>query len=202
MPKCMPSRYEYLQLLASKITNELVVTNVAHVGFEWHQLKPQEGNLYGVSMSLCTSVALGIALALPQRRVVALDGDGSILMGLHVLPVIAEQNPSNLVVIVFDNEALADLGPSLTAGPADLAKIAQGAGITNVRLVKQLPEFQEAIDETFRTSGTSFIVVKVEVPTNPVAAPPIAIDNIEQKYRFVRHIEKTENLQIIKPPRF
>lgn len=198
----MAGRYEYLQMLAPKITDELVVTNVADVGFEWHHLNQRDGNLYNVSLSLCTPIALGLAKALPRRRVIALDGDGSILMALHILPVIAEQNPANLVVIVFDNEALADFGPSFTAGKTDLVKMAQGAGIANTRLVRQLSEFQEAIDDAYHASGATFITVKVEVPAKRVPVRPFALSGAENKYRFVRYIEKTENLQIIKPPRF
>lgn len=197
----MSSTYEYLQLLASKITSELVISTIAGISVEWQQLKHRDGNLYGVYMTGATSFALGIAVALPHRRVISLDGDGSILMGLTILPVIAQQNPSNLVVIVFDNELYAAAGkvPSFTAGPTDLVKIARGAGIANARLVRQLPEFQEAIDEAFQASGASFITVKVEVPSKPRPFLQTAYGQIENKYRFIRYIEETENLQIIKP---
>jgi len=97
------TRYECLQLLAAKITDELIVTTTGGVAIEWNALKDRDGNLYQTYMSGATPFALGLALALPRRRIISLDGDGAILMGLSVLPVIAQQNPSNLIVIVFDN---------------------------------------------------------------------------------------------------
>ena len=165
----MSSTNEYLQLLTYKITDELVISTIAGISMEWRQLKHRDGNLYGVYMTGATSFALGLAVALPHRRVISLDGDGSMLMGLTILPVIAQQNPSNLIVIVFDNELYAAAGrvPSFTAGTTNLVRIAQGAGIKNARLVRQLSEFQEAIDEAFHADGTSFITVKVEVPSKP-----------------------------------
>lgn len=195
----MTTSYEYLQLLASKVTDELVIIWPPKVGSEWHQLKPGDNNLYKVWMSGVTPFALGLAIALPHRRVICLEGDGSLLMDLSVLPAIAHQNPSNLIVIVFDNECYECIGrvPTFTAGLTDLVKIAQGAGIANARLVRQLSEFEEAIDEAFQAKGASFITLKVEMTTK--RPPPVTIDCVENKYRFIRYIEKTENIQVIKP---
>ena len=62
------------------LTDQLVVTNVARTGFETHMAMPREGNLYTMGMGLVTPVVLGLALSLPHRGVIALDGDGSILL--------------------------------------------------------------------------------------------------------------------------
>lgn len=195
----MVTRYEYLQLLATKITDELVVTNVAGVAKEWDHVKHRDGNLLQVYMAGATPLALGIALSLPHRRVVSLDGDGSLLMGLAILPAIAYKNPSNLIVIVFDNEAYEAAAnvPTFTAGTADLAEIARGAGIRNVIMAREPSEFERAIDQAFQASGASVIVVKVSLGAAPV--PFSTMDGIENKYRFIRYIEKTENIKIIKP---
>ncbi len=120
-------------------------------------------------------------------------------MGLPILPAIAQQNPSNLVVIILDNEAYEAAGktPTFTAGSADLVKMARGAGIANARMVRELPEFEEAIDEAFQASGVSFITLKVQMSAKrPVTR---AVDGTENKYRFIRHIERIENTTIIKP---
>ena len=95
------TRYECLQLLAPKITDELIITDLGGVAREWSHLKERDGNLYRPFMAFPTPIALGLALALPHRRIISLDGDGSLLMGLTILPVVAEQNPSNLIIIVF-----------------------------------------------------------------------------------------------------
>ena len=64
---------------------------------------------------------------------------------------------------------------------------------------KEPVEFEKAIEEALQADGASFIQVKVQVGHVPV--PWTALDGTENKYRFIRHIEKTENLQIVKPPK-
>ncbi len=197
----MASRYELLQLLAPKITDELITLNVAGVRREWCSIKLRDGNWHHIYMSGATAFALGLAAALPHRRVISLDGDGSMLMGLSILPAIAQQNPSNLIVIVFDNEAYDACAqvPTFTAGPTDLAATARGAGIKRARLVREPSEFQAAIDEAFQAKeGTSFIVAKVDHGT--VRVPFADIGGTESKFRFVRYIEQTEGIKILKSP--
>src|SRR5690349_4784005 len=113
------------------LDDQLVVTNVARSGFEWHALCPREGNLYTMGMGLVTPLCLGLALALPHRRVLAIDGDGSLLLNLGVLATMANAGPPNLVSFVFDNASYASTGglPTHTAGKTDLAATARGAGI-------------------------------------------------------------------------
>lgn len=195
----MTTRYDYLQLLAPKITDELIFCNVAGATREWAHLKPRDGNLYMCWMSGVTPLALGLALALPHRRVISLEGDGSLLMGLSVLPAIAQQNPANLIVIVFDNECYEPCSrvPTFTAGATDLIKMAQGAGIKNTWLVGEPAEFERAIGEAYQSKGANFILVKVQLPSPPI--PRSAIDGTENKYLMVRYIERTENIQIIRP---
>ena len=78
-------RFECMQALAPMLTDHLVVTNVARTGFETKMAMPREGNLYTMGMGLVTPVVLGLALSLPHRGVIALDGDGSILLNLGAL---------------------------------------------------------------------------------------------------------------------
>ena len=194
-------RYECLELLAPRVTDELIVTNLGGVAREWSYLKERDGNLYRPYMGHPTPLALGLALALPHRRVIALDGDGSMLMGLTILPVLAQQNPSNLIVIVIDNEAYEATGgpPSLTAGGTDLSGMARAAGVANTWLVRDLAGFEAAVDAAYRADGASFITAKVEISSRRVAYS--SLDGIENKYRFVRYIENTENLQILAKPK-
>src|SRR5712672_672061 len=126
-------RYECLEALAPLISDELVVTNVARTAFEWKMVKPREGNLYTMGMGLVTPVVLGLALALPHRGVIALDGDGSILLNLGTLSTVGNYAPPNLLTIIFDNESYASTGglPTATAGKTNLTGMAKSAGISN-----------------------------------------------------------------------
>ena len=197
----MISSYEYLEVLAPKITDELVICTIAGISMEWKHLNHRDGNLYHVYMTGTTAFALGLALSLPHRRVISFDGDGSMLMGLSLLPVIGQLNPSNLIVIVFDNELYEATGntSTATAGKADLVKMAQGAGIANTSLVEDLMDFEQTIDKAFKADGTSFITAKARAPREPRASLKEVYGNIENKYCFIRYIEQTENMQILRP---
>ncbi|MBI2910804.1 MAG: thiamine pyrophosphate-binding protein [Chloroflexi bacterium] len=192
-------RYDCLATLAPLIMDELIVTNVARTGFEWHALKHREGNLYTMGMGLVTPLCLGLALALPRRRVIALDGDGSLLLNLGALATVANAAPPNLVVMVFDNQSYASTGglPTATAGPTDLAAVAVGAGVRGVRAVEDVEAFQDAAHLALQGGGPWVIVARVSPETEPVG--PKLMDGRENKYRFVRYVEQTEGVTILKP---
>ena len=194
------NRFDCLRLLAPKVDDDLIVTNLGGVAREWYHLKDRDGNLYQPYLGHATPLALGLALALPHRRVLCLDGDGSMLLTLTVLPVIASQNPPNLKVFVFDNQSYEATGglPTLTQTGTDLAAMAKGAGFHFARSVKNLDEFEKAADEAFRSENASFISAKVEISTQRFPYP--SLFGMENRFRFIRHIEKTEKIQIFKPP--
>ena len=81
-------RYDCLKAIAPKLGDELVVTNLANTATEWRAVRPAEGNLYSVGMGMVTPYALGLALALPSRRILAFDGDGGLLFDPSVLGTI------------------------------------------------------------------------------------------------------------------
>jgi len=192
-------RYECLEALAPKISDELVISNVARTSFEWHMLCPREGNLYTMAMGMVTPVAHGLALVLPHRRVIALDGDGGMLLNLGALPTIGNTAPANLVSIVFDNASYASTGglPTATSGRTDLAGIGRAAGISGSRTVTTVEEFSAAVDQAFDDPGPWLIVARVVNEKPPVE--PKLMDGRENKYRFVRYVEQTEGITILKP---
>ncbi len=83
-------RYECLQLLAGKMTDQLVVTSQSGQRIEWSHLSRHEGNLLVGMMGCAIGVATGLALALPQRKVIALDSDGSVLLSLFNLATLGQ----------------------------------------------------------------------------------------------------------------
>ena len=72
-------RYDCFKAIAGGIADELVITNLANTATEWRAVCPRAGNLYFVGMGMVTPYALGLALALPHRRVLAVDGAGGLL---------------------------------------------------------------------------------------------------------------------------
>src|SRR5438876_10618713 len=116
------------------------------------------------AMGLASSLGLGIALAQPDRRVVVIDGDGSVLMNLGGLTTLARYAPPNLTHIVFDNESLLSVGgfPTATSHGTDLAAVARGAGIPNATLVRELDAFTRTAAKAIATDGLACVVAKVE----------------------------------------
>lgn len=175
-----------------------MVTSAGAMTLEWHSLRPSDGNFRVRTLGLCSSIALGMALGLPHRKVIALDGDGSLLMNLCSLPTIARTQPKNLLHIVFDNEVYEASGykKTATAAGTDLVAIARAAGIRQSRWANSLDAFAEAVAGALSGNDLSFIGAKVTAERTEV--PPYPIDEVENKYRFIRHVEKTEQITIIK----
>ena len=191
-------RFDCLKLIAAEAENSLIVSSAGATTLEWHALRPSDGNFRVRTLGLCSSIALGMALGLPHRRVIALDGDGSLLMNLCSLPTIARMGPKNLLHVVFDNEVYEASGSkqTATASGTDLVAVARAAGIKQARWANSLDEFAQAVSEALKGAGPYFIGAKVTMERTEV--PPYPMDEVENKYRFVRHVEKTENIEIFK----
>jgi thiamine pyrophosphate-dependent acetolactate synthase large subunit-like protein len=194
-------RFDCLKSLAAMLDPKaIVVTNVGPICREWNALRPSDANLLQVNLGLCAGVGLGIAVSLPHRQVVMLDGDGNLLLNLASLADLANQKLTNVVHIVLDNESYEGGGglKSATAGMADLAAIARGAGVPNASTVTTLEQFETVARQSLNAGGHHFIVAKVEKGSVD-KLPTLTLDGKEAKYRFARHIENTEGVQILRP---
>ena len=191
-------RFDCLKTLAAVINDALVVTSAGATTLEWNALRPGDGNFRVRTLGLCSSIAMGMALGLPHRKVVALDGDGSLLMNLCSLPTLARLHPQNLLHVVFDNEVYeaSGCGKTATACGTDLVGVALAAGIKRALWAQSPESFGEAVTAALR--GHGLVLIGAKVDTARVEVPPYPMDEIENKYRFIRHIEKTENIQILK----
>ena len=103
-------RIDCLKAIAGKVGDALVVGSAGGATVEWYDLHPSEGNFRSRTLGLASSIGLGIALSLPHRKVIVLDGDGSLLMNLCGLSTAAWSAPRNLIHIVFDNSVYEFLG--------------------------------------------------------------------------------------------
>ncbi len=196
----MVTRFECLQFLAEVAEDALIMVWVCGGGkAEWHHARPNPPSII-LDIGITTPVGLGLALALPHRRVIVIDTDGGLLFNLGVLATLGNLGPPNLKVFVIDNECYEGTGgqPTATAGRADLAAMARGAGIEKVETARTLDEFKEAAKHALSDKALHFIVAKVEKGTKKL--PAKAIDGVEAKYSFVRYIEKTEKISVINPP--
>lgn len=138
------------------------------------------------AMGSCSMVALGIAAAQPERRVLAVVGDGDALMGLGSLATIATARQRNLGILILDNERYGDTGnqPSHTAANVDLERIGGAVGFASTFVVTaegQVPDARRALIEV---AGPSLVVAKVASEKSPIVLPPR--DGTLLKHRFRR----------------
>jgi thiamine pyrophosphate-dependent acetolactate synthase large subunit-like protein len=126
------------------------------------------------AMGAAATMGLGLALAQPERRVLVITGDGEMLMGLGALPTIAVQAPKNLAVVVLDNERYGETGMQTThtAGPADLAAMAIGAGIPVAADIFDEDALAAALPRIRNEPGPLFFNIKVRAEDLPLALPP------------------------------
>jgi thiamine pyrophosphate-dependent acetolactate synthase large subunit-like protein len=194
----MVTRFEMLERLAGQVGDALVVTNLKGTAHEWHHLHAEDSNLLYLGMGMPTPTALGLAMALPHRQVIALDGDGSILLDMAALPTVGQVRPANLTVVIFDNQAYESNGalPTATAGDGtDLTGVALACGIEQSLTVATADAFEAATRTALTTDGPHFINARVEKGTRKV---PITMTYGKfNKYAFVKHIERTEGIQIL-----
>ncbi len=188
----MMTRLEATRRLKALVTNEPVIASLGHPAYDLFEAGDRPENFYTWgSMGLASSIGLGLAMAQPERRVIVLDGDGSLLMNLGSLATIATVAPANLIVIVWDNELYGTTGgqPTATAGGADLAGAAEALGIASVVTVWEPEEFDSAIGIAQREPGPWVIVAKVS-ESGVATKPPL--DSPMIKRRFMAAIGCTE----------
>lgn len=194
------NRYDCLVALVPHITDQLVVPSVSGQWI-WGQLSKHDGNLLLGSMGNALGVGLGMALGLPHRKVIVLESDGSVLLSLFNLATLGSLNPENLVVFVFDNEAYSGSRisrPTATAGKTDLAAMAKDAGVDYAVTVRDIESFNREISLAVKEKGLRFIVAKVEESFEHRKVQRSDVDLLENKYRFVRYIERTEGIPVFR----
>src|SRR5262245_29420702 len=165
-------RFDCLRTIAVAAADALVVTSAGAVTLEWNALRPGDGNFRVRTLGLCSSIALGMALGLPHRKVIALDGDGSLLMNLCSLPTLARMRPKNLVHIVLGNggyEASGSKNPATATG-TDLVGIARAAGIVQARWAYSEDEFSAIVTEAL--NGQELFFIGAKVTTDRTEVPP------------------------------
>ncbi len=160
------NRAELTQRLVAKLKNdEAVVGGIGNSNFDlWASgQRPQNFYMLG-SMGLACPIALGVAIAQPQRKVIAIEGDGSLLMQLGALATIAAVRPANLTIVVMDNSVYQITGaqPTATAHGADLVAIARGAGIANSAWAADEADFDQLLEAALAKGGPSLIALRID----------------------------------------
>jgi thiamine pyrophosphate-dependent acetolactate synthase large subunit-like protein len=141
------------------------------------------------AMGLALPLALGLAIAQPARRVVVVEGDGALLMHMGALVTVGAVNPDNLIVLVIQNGVhAASGGQALTSPTLDLAQLAHSAGIVRADNVATSKDFASALNAAVDAKGLQVLILSTE-PDVEVVRPPIALDPVLTKHRFMAAIK-------------
>jgi thiamine pyrophosphate-dependent acetolactate synthase large subunit-like protein len=167
----MMDRAECFKVIAQHIGARDVVVSSYSSTFEWLALDPP-GLAYLIvgAMGLDTSHALGLALALPDRRIVTLQGDGSLMMNLGSLATLADQAPPNLIHITCRNTIYEANGghPIPNGDVIDFPGLARASGLRSVYAFSDLDDLKQRLSEAFAAPGPVFVCVDVQAGAPPV----------------------------------
>ncbi len=179
----MMKRIDAIAIIAqgAESMDALLVGNIGYPSRELYAVGDRPSNFYMLgSMGLASSIGLGLALARPDRRVVAIDGDGSVLMNLGSLATIADQSPKNYLLVILDNGCYGSTGcqPTCTCRRADLARMAESAG-NEVRLAATPAELRAGL------AKRGVLVVKVEIGNADVPVIDLTPEEIIRRFMAI-----------------
>jgi len=175
------NRYDATVRLRARLAEEdAVIGGIGNTNFDLWAAGPRNLNFYMLgSMGLAVPIALGVALAQPERRVIALEGDGSILMQLGCLSTLAKLAPGNLGTIIMDNGCYQITGsqPTGTAFGTDIEAIANACGLEHSATVATGAALETALDRFWQIAAPWVIVVKIdgEPPRGTTERDPLRI---------------------------
>jgi len=160
----MMDRRECLKAIARHVGDGDIVLPVYSTAFDWIDIRPHPLNyLSHGAMGLASSHALGLALGRPDKKVIVLDGDGSLLMNLGTLVTIAEAAPKNLIHFVCENGTYEANGghPIPGRGRVSFADMARAAGHTSVYEFSDLKGFEQQVGAILTEPGPAFACLKI-----------------------------------------
>ena len=180
-------RSEIFKSILPVISDELVICNIGLPSQELFMLDDQPSNFYMLgTMGLASSVGLGLAMAQP-KKVIAIEGDGSVLTNLGTLPTIANNVRGNFVLLIVDNGSYGSTGdqPTYTGKMTSLAKVARACGCQNVYECDG-EDVVDVLRGSLKMNELTIIVCKCDsgnVPVPNINIPPVVIRD-----RFMREV--------------
>ncbi|MGE3916460.1 MAG: thiamine pyrophosphate-dependent enzyme [Hyphomicrobiaceae bacterium] len=171
----------------------LVVTGLGSPTWDLFAAGDRPDNLYSWGgMGLAVPTAMGLAMAQPSRRVLAMTGDGEMMMGIGSLGVVADQAPGNLAILVLDNEHFSETGRQrgLSGSRADLCAIAKGFGIRETMLVTEEAQSGDLARFLFEAKGPILAVAKIALSEDPWRLPEKDGAAIARRFKVSLGLEK------------
>lgn len=186
----MIRRAQAVEIILHSLANQdVLLTSTGMISRQAFATRDRPGTFYMLgSMGLLSSLGLGLAIMCPQRRVVVLEGDGSALMSLGTLPLIAVEGPANLTHVVLDNEAYESTGaqPSISRS-VSLARLASASGYRSVTQVDDGPDLQSVLAACSAERGPNFVLVKADLDSSG-EPPRVPLLPMAMRDRLKAHI--------------
>ncbi|MDB0511641.1 thiamine pyrophosphate-dependent enzyme [Ralstonia solanacearum] len=182
-------RRAFVAALLKQFPDALVVTGLGSPSYDVFAAGDRPSNFYlWGAMGGSTSVALGLAVAQPDKQVIAITGDGEQLMGVGSIATAAAQRPDNLAVVVLDNGHFGETGmqQSHTSLGTNLAAAAKAFGVPNTLEISSVEQVGELVDVIKRRQGMTLAQVYISAEECQRALPPR--DGVFVKNRFRQHL--------------
>lgn len=160
----MKGRKPFLDALVAALAPDNVLVSCLGANARWlpHMNVPVPTFALCDSMSAAVPLALGIALSRPERHVIALEGDGSLLMSPNVLATLAAQGPDNLTVILWVNHHYESSGgQALPPAPVDWLALALALGIAHAESVDEPSALAKALATAQKAKGPALLVLPI-----------------------------------------
>jgi len=142
-------------------------------------------------MGHCSSIALGIAIAKPERNVICIDGDGALIMHMGSLAIIGKVKPKNIKHILINNNVHESVGGQETAAKfIDISTLAKSNGYKKVYSLQNKDQLIALFDEFIQSEGPSFLEIKVRPGSKEDLGRP-TITPIDNKNAFMKYIKQT-----------
>ncbi len=157
------SRAQAMAAVIDLLTDQPVVICNGFPSREAHKIADRPTHFYMIgSMGNASAIALGVALAKPNKQVIAFDGDGNVLMGMGTLATVGALKPKNFIHVVFDNEVYGSTGNQPTiSNVVPLEKVAKAAGYVNVERVLDREDLVYEFKAMLKKDGPSMVLIKV-----------------------------------------
>ena len=180
------NRADLTKRLVAKLKNdEAVIGGIGNTNFDLWSAGRRPQNFYMLgSMGLAFPIALGVAVAQPKRHVVALEGDGSLLMQLGCLTTIAATAPKNLTLVVMDNGIYQITGgqPTPAAASTDLVAVARGCGLESAWASDE-EDFERLFEAALAAGKPHLIAARID---NQPGVGTTDRDPVQIRERFMR----------------
>lgn len=182
------NRSDILRDIAPIISDQLVVCNIGLPSQELHLIDDQPTNFYMLgTMGLSSSIGLGVALA-QDKKVISIDGDGSVLTNFGTLPTIANNVANNYILLIIDNGSYGSTGdqPTYAGQKTSLAEVAKACGCDNV-IECEAADTGRVLKEALAGDKMTIIVAKCE--SGNIKVPVITMDPVVIRQRFMDSVK-------------